>query len=234
MKKNLFKPIFAGICLTAMCSVNLWAIPTLQLDTVPGTWDPITQTTIATANPFTLRALIDASSVDITRNFYISAAIIPNPGVTPLPNFGSFTINGTTYSSSSGMQYGTPPVNAAIKNLPAHSIFPTWYAERIFSAVGSSTIAAYNTQDGSSGAPGSVLNYVDFEVNISGLLGSTYAVHFDLYTYDLIGNPLKIDEFAPFSHDAQSGGNTVPDGGSTAMLLGVAVMGLGALQRRLA
>jgi hypothetical protein len=231
MKVNLFRPITIGICLTAICSSNAWAVPSLQLDTVPGIYDPITQTTVATANPFVLRALIDASSIDITRNFYISAAITPNPGVTPSPNFGSFSINGNTYSSSSGMQYGIPPVDASIGNLPRHSIYPTWYAELGFSAVGSSMIAAYNAQDGSSGS--GMLNYVDFAVDISGLLSSTYAVHFDLYTYDLIGNPLRIDAFAPFSHDAQSGGRSVPDGGVTAMLLGVAVMGLGALQKRL-
>jgi len=225
----------AGICVTGLCSLNVLAIPSLQLDTDPGTYNssPGVETTIATANPFTLRALIDAGSIDLTRNFYISAAIIPNPGVTPSPDFGSFTIDGTTYSSSSGMQYGTPPVDSAINNLSPHDIFPTWYAELQFSAIGSSTIAAYNTADGSSGS--GVLNYVDFAVDVSGLIGTTYAVHFDLYTYDLLGHPLKIDAFAPFSHDAQSGGGSnVPDGGTTAILLGVAMMGLGSLRKKLA
>lgn len=235
MRINVFSPFSAGLCLAVMCSLNVRAIPSLQLDTAPGIYNSAAgvETTIATANPFILRALIDSSNIDITRNFYISAAISPSPGATPSPNFGSFTIGGTTYSSSSGMQYGTPPVDAALHNLGSHGIFPTWYAELQFSAVGSSTTAAYNTQDGSSG-PGA-LNYVDFAVDISGLIGSTYAVHFDLYTYDLIGNPLKIDAFAPFSHDAQSGGVTnVPDGGSMAVLLGMAMMGLGSLRRKFA
>jgi len=243
---RVLSPIcFGGLLISSTLS---HAIPTLQLDTEPGTYDPVTQTTIATSNPFTLRALIDASSIDINRNFYISAAILPNPGATPSPDFGSFTINGTSFNSGSGMQYGIPPVDAAIGNLPTHSVFPTWYAELQFSAVGSPTLAAYNVQDGSSG-PG-LLHYVDFTINISGLyswdgLTSPYAVHFDLYTYDLVGDPkkLKVDAFAPFSHDAESGhgitvggGNPtpVPEGGSMVAFLGCALMGLGGLRRKLA
>src|SRR5262249_1691978 len=159
-------------------SGSLLAVPSLQLDTQPGLYDPVTQTTIATSNPFTLRALIDASSIDITRTFYISAAIVPS---TTSPGFGSFAITVNPLNSSSGMQYGNPPVDALINDLPGHGIFNTWYAEVSFSAVGSSTIPAYNVVDNTS-APGN-LNYVDFTVNIAGLTGqpnSPYAVHFDL------------------------------------------------------
>jgi hypothetical protein len=75
-------------------------------------------------------------------------------------------------------------------------------------------------------------------VNIDGLESppnNPYSVHFDLYSYDDAGN--KIDYFAPFSHDAQSGGHglivhNVPDGGTTLLLLGAAMTCLG-IGRRL-
>jgi len=218
-----------GVCLASMCSLRALAVPSLQLDIGGGVYDPITETTIAQSSSFTLTALVDPSLVG--RTFYLSAAIIPNPGATPSPDFGSFSIGGVTFNSSSGMQFGTPPVDTAISDLPTHSVFPTWFAELSFSAVAGQTIAAYNVQDGKS-APG-LLNYVNFNVDTSGLT-SPYVVHFDLYSYDGIGDPkvLKIDYFAPFSHDAQSGSN-VPDGGTTAILLGAAMTGLGCLRRKL-
>ena len=218
-----------AVVLIAGLANSVLALPSLQLDTTPGTFDPVTQTTIATSNPFVVRALIDASTIDLTRTFYLSAAILPS---STSPSFGSFTINGNTFSSSSNMQYGSPPVDAAFKDLPSHGIFDAWYAEVSFSAVGSPTMAAYNVQDNSS-SPG-LLHYVDFTVNVAGLF-SANSVHFDLYTYDSIGT--KIDEFAPFSHDAQSGhgltvnsGPSVPDGGGTLLLLGAALTGLWAFR----
>jgi hypothetical protein len=41
-----------------------------------------------------------------------------------------------------------------------------------------------------------------------------------------------VDDFAPFSHDAQSG-SSVPDGGSTLALLGLALLGASTLSRKL-
>lgn len=225
--------------LVAVLASSASALPVLQLDVYPGIYvGGSDQTTIALANPFTLRALIDGSRISLARNYYISAAIIPG---TASPDFGSFTINDTTYSAFDGnMQYGVPPVDDALRNLQTHAVFPTWYAEVMFGVSASSTMAAYNVQDGTS-APG-VLNYVDFTVNIEGLAGqpnSPYAVHFDLYTYDDIGT--KIDCFAPFSHDAESSHgltivsepNPVPDGGTTLLLLGSALTGVAVLRRKL-
>jgi len=215
------------------------ALPKLQLDVSPGVYDPVTDTTIATSNPFTLRALM-SSSFDASRTFYLSAGIVPG---TSDPNFGSFSVNGTTYSSSSGMQYGTPPVDSAVKDLGAHSVYPTWYAEIAFNLVPVQTTGAINVEDDSLSS-GS-LYYVDFTVNITGLFGqpnSPYAVHFDLYTYDEGGN--KIFAFAPFSHDAESSHgitietpptpSPVPDGGLTLSFLATAALGMMGLRRMLA
>jgi len=220
------------ILIVVLSGHSAWAIPTLQLDIAAGgVWDPVTETTFATSNPFTLRALM-SPSFTAGQTFYLSAAIVPGGNN---PNFGSFDINGTTYSSSAGMQYGTPPADADMHDLGRHGVFPTWYAEVAFSLNPGQQVAAYNVQD-HSGGPGS-LYYVDFTVNIAGLFGqpnSPFALHFDLYTYDANGN--KIDAFAPFSHDAESGHGitilpqprpeTVPDGGMTFGLLAGAVVGL--------
>src|SRR6266404_8008256 len=126
--KKVFIQSFA-LCLAA----SAWAVPTLQLDTNPGMYDPVTQTTIATSNPFTLRALLDGST-GLTRTYYISAAIIPNPGSA---NFGTFAINGTTFSASSGMQYGYAPIDSTLAkydpgDLPKHGVYPTYFAELSF------------------------------------------------------------------------------------------------------
>ena len=232
---------------------SLWAIPSLQLDTNPGMYDPVTQTTIATSNPFTLRALVNGTSGGagsqiadaLTRTFYISAAIIPSPGAIPTPNFGSFSVNGTPYSSSSGMQYGFAPVDSTILtrdmgDLQTHGIFPTWYAEFGFTVSAANMVPAYNVQDDTT-APGS-LYYVDFTINIAGLYNqpnSPYAVHFDLY--DIINHPDRdVQDFAPFSHDAESGHGIIiqqhpaPDSGLTIAMLGFAIAGFGVLRRKLA
>ncbi len=250
MKRKKLKMWATALAIAGLGS-SAWAIPVLQLDVLGGTYVGGTEeTTFARSNPFTLRALIDPSLAG--RTFYLSAAIVPQQTATQT-TFGSFAIDGTVYNANgvgSGMHFGVPPVDDFLKNLPGHAIYPTWYAERSFLA-GSSTVGSYNVQDGSS-APG-LLKYVDFNIDISGLLGyvdngngtftSTFrGVHFDLYSYDNVGN--KIDYFAPFSHDAQSGGNgvtvtpppppsSVPDGGMTVLLLGSAIAGLGVLRRKL-
>src|ERR1043165_8617460 len=137
MKKNLLSSSFGALSVATLLlsGASSMAIPNLQLDTEPGTYDPLTQTTIATSNPFTLRALLDGTT-GLTRTYYISASIIPNPGQTT-PNFGSFSVNGTSFSRSSGMQYGYAPVDSTLaKNDPGdlqkHGIYPTWFTELSF------------------------------------------------------------------------------------------------------
>src|SRR5205085_10757713 len=96
-----------------------------------------------------------------------------------------------------------------------------------------SKTTAYNTADNPSGltpnAAGTAY-YFSFTVD-SRLLDPAYVLHFDLYDTSIItckNNPnctkgdIDIDDFAPFSHDAQSGGHTppqVPELGSLSMLM---------------
>jgi hypothetical protein len=218
------------------------AVPTMQLDIAGGTYDPVSQTIIASGNPFTLYALLDPKNADPNAQYFISAAIIPQ---TAVAHFGSFTVNGTTYSGTLGnMQYGTPPVSAAFPDLPSHGIFPTYYAEIPFTFNSANKATSYDTSLHPGGfqasATGSLL-YQSFTIDISNVPAG-YVVHFDFYDEWLKTHPTLATEtdFAPFSHDAQcqvsTGGgshDTLPDGGSTVTLLGFGLLGIGALRQRL-
>jgi hypothetical protein len=235
MKKSLL----AAAC-GLMFVTPTWAVPYLQLDIAGGVYDPVTQTTLATDDLFSLLALIDSSSTSYTAGgtYYLSAAITPKTPVSQSTSFGSFTINGVTYSLNSGMQWGNPPVDATMKNedLASHGIYNTHYAEVSFTLDPSKTATSYNVQDNPGGlvtdANGALI-FEDFDVDVAGLLDG-YEVHFDLYTV-ISGETVMVDQFAPFSHDAQSGGSRqVPDGGATAGLLAFGLIGIQALRRKLA
>ncbi len=213
------------------------ALPSLQLDVAGGTYDSSSSTIIAGQNPFTVYALLDTTSLSGAGTFYISAAIVPK---TAIGSFGSFTVNGTTYSAGSGMQYGNPPVDATgnKNDLPAHGIYDTYYAEIAFTFDSSKKAIAYNTADHPGGLTtgAGTLLYNAFNVDMSGLTAG-YTVHFDLYNIktDKKGN-ITVDQFAPFSHDAQGpgGGTSVPDSASTMMLLGIGLVALEGFRRRFA
>jgi hypothetical protein len=205
---------------------NASAINKLQLDSEDGVYDSGSETTVSTADVFDLYALGKAPS----GTYFLSAAITPNPGESAGSDFGSFKIGGTTYSSAT-MTFGTPPVQTIDKNeLPSHGIFPTWFAEQTFT-FGADTVPAYNVQDGATG-PG-VLNIQTFGIDLTELTDG-YSVHFDLYNIvtDNRGKT-SIGDFAPFSHDAQgTPGTNVPDGGATAVLLGLGVLSLSMFRRK--
>lgn len=217
------------------------AVPTLQLDIVHGEYNRTDETTYATTPQFTLRALLK-SSAGTSGTYYISAAIQPLLDQTnPPPNVGTFSVDGKAFATSA-MNYGMPPVDVTDTgsgNLPRHGEFPTYYAEIPFTFDALHTVGAYNTQDG--GPSSGILYYHDFAIDVTGLLAGN-SIHFDLYDEKLktVGGGSRaagvasysIDDFAPFSHDAQSGPtNNVPDAETTLILLGMALAGLAATRR---
>jgi hypothetical protein len=222
----------------ALAAASVRAVPTLQLDIVDGVYNSSDATTVATSSSFTLRALLHPGNGDglvgTTGYYHISAAIEPLLQQTnPPPNIGTFTIDGLSISPAT-MQWGTPPVDVADSsshNLASHGAFPTYYAELSFNFDALDTIGAYNAADGST-CPGS-LYYHDFLVDITNL-DPGYSVHFDLYDEKVKSGVYCVDDFAPFSHDAQSGTNVahVPDSGSGLLMLGAALAGLGFVRRR--
>jgi hypothetical protein len=220
MKSFILKSAVVAFC--AIAIQNAQALPNLQLDISNGVWDPVTETTVSTSGTFDVLALA-GDPAGLT--YYLSAAIAPNPAG---GDFGSFSINGTVYNSAN-MTFGTPPIETVDGELASHGIFPTFFAEVQFNFNGASTIGAYNVQDGTAG-PGNLF-LKSFAVDMTGV-AEGFNVHFDLYTYGAKGGGSRtaITDFAPFSHDAE--GQNVPDGGATAALLGLGVLGLAAIRRK--
>ncbi len=118
-------------------------------------------------------------------------------------------------ATDSGMQYGTPPIDAAHNHdLPNHGIYPTYFHEVSFNFDPNDTTTSYNSQDDTGGIlfdeNGVGSFFVKFEISTGGLIGET--LHFDLYNTALRNNDdTAVDNFAPFSHDAQTTFRTTSD-----------------------
>jgi hypothetical protein len=151
---------------------------------------------------------------------------------------------------AAGMTWGVPPIDrtpgtADSGDLQTHSVFPAYYTEFQFKFSRSLKTTAYDVETGShptlpAGTDGHMY-YMPILVDVSGLaLG--YGIHFDLYSkqYSKKGSTdLDVNQFAPFSHDATGMSIApprtsvpVPDGGTTALLLGMATLGLGFFRRK--
>lgn len=244
------KKLIGGLAVSAIMALPAFAVPDLQLDVQGGTYvGGGDDTTYASGSVFDLYALLSPSQkTPLDGNYRISIAIVPSLAQsTPAPAFGSFSVNGTSYSTGAGnIHYGTPTVEATdnSQDLSDHGIFETYYGEFAFNFNPANTIGTYDVQLGAGnpashvGGSGSYYNL--FNIDASGLAAG-YSVHLDLYEVEtveikergtVVGTVQAVGSFAPFSHDAQSGGNRVPDGGATLALLGGGILGIGALRRR--
>jgi hypothetical protein len=252
--------IAAGLVLTAILTVLpavAMAIPSLQLDIQGGIYDPTTQTIVGTSDSFSLYAyLIPDAGAPLSEPYYISAAIVPQTGPAPA-TLGSFTFNGSPVVVTGTMSYGNPPIDVAETihdggDLSPHGIFETYFKEFQFSFTSTNRATAYNTQDtpgvGPTPDPSGPMYFAAFPVDVSGLTPG-YAVHFDLYNETFrqrikcTGPPnnqqctvldadIDVNSFAPFSHDAESGKQRVPEPLSL-VLLGAGVLTAGLFARRI-
>lgn len=241
-----FCPRFSAVvggCVLSLGTAAM-AVPSLQLDIGGGTYDAVSETIVASSNPFTLYALAkgDAATFDFSRDYYISASIFPPPDSSG-ENLGSFTFAGTTVNATADMVFGTPPLEANLDfdahDLSKHGVFPTFFKEFEFNFVSSQVSDEYNTEDDAGDGPlihpGAGLFYFSFIVDVS-TLDAGSIVHFDLYNTKAKSGDVDRDDFAPFSHDAESGAsegpgtppdpNPVPEPLTTA-LAGLALLGLG-------
>jgi hypothetical protein len=179
---------------------------------------------------------------DVKLSIAYAATDSPTFTVAPTRIGGTGSYNGFTDPSTSGAigavvqgAPGTIPTLSDGSTLPNHGAFGDDIAWRQY-GLGNFTLSDSPTADFINNFPttmsagGSQINAYD--ITIAG----TGTVHFDLYNSVQYGNARNVrarSVNAPFSHDADGGGNEVPEGGSTAILLGLALLGFGGLRRKL-
>ncbi len=229
----------------ALVTVPAWAVPTLQLDILGGTYDSGTDTIVASSNVFSVFAYLSDASL-LADTYFLSAALTDAPNQNG--NYGSFSVNGTPIIATLDMVYGTPPLETVLNgpggaiwdpsDLAKHSIYPTYFKEFGFTCSAAQQSDTYNTEleSGSGPKAGTGMYYKRFDIDIGGL-GVGRGLHFDLYSEKFnkkgIGD-LDIKYFAPFSHDAEAHVMTpIPEPETYAMLLaGLGLMGLVARRRK--
>lgn len=232
------------------------AIPQLQLSIAGGTYNSTTQTTVAASSVFTLYAYLtpgNGANVDINAlladTYYVSMAVAPKTGPTD-SILGSFKVGTSVIDVTDDMTYGTPPLEALADtdpgDLSSHGIFETFFYEHAFNFDSLLQTNPFDVQTsvGLTPTAGSGMYYVGFEIDVTQLLPD-YAIHFDLYNSKVakcknncVPDDIDVNDFAPFSHDAGSGGGdgdggdeTVPEPGSL-FLIGGGLLGLWASRRR--
>lgn len=235
------------------------AIPQLQLSIAGGTYNNATETTVATSNVFTLYAYLtpgNGANVDLDAlladTYYVSMAVAPKTGPAD-SNLGTFSVGSTTVNVTSDMTYGVPPLEAVLADDPGdladHGIFDTFYYQHAFTFDSLMQTNPFDVQTsiGLTPAAGSGMYFVGFNIDVTEL-SEDVSIHFDLYNSKLarcngnncVPGDIDINDFAPFSHDAQSGsggggGGTppqeVPEPGPLG-LLGLGLMGLWFARRK--
>ena len=243
------RSLIAGVAALAAGAAlipSAMAVPALQLDIIGGTYDQSSQSIVIDSDQFTVVALAtpmgSLSESDIlspTEDFFLSIALMPPPDESPSFNTGSFTVNGDVIDANdASLHFGTPPVGAD-HTLAGHGVFPTYYAEIAFRFDDDDTTTTYNSQDNPGGTltNGTGSYYATFEIDMAGILG--YQLHFDLYDIQVKHGNIWVDHFAPFSHDAESGGGEddvpeedIPEPAGIGLLL-VGLIGMGWARRRL-
>jgi hypothetical protein len=157
-------------------------------------------------------------------------------------DLGEFSINGDVVDVTSGMTFGSPPIESLQghdgHDLAKHDIYETYFYEQAFTFDPNKTTTPYNTQLNPGGFSGQVdgelFFYIAFDIDLSGL-DPEHGVHFDLYNRDVkIAlaediDDIDVDDFAPFSHDAGSGPIPEP---STLLLLGSGLIILRKFKRK--
>lgn len=245
------KAALLGCMLALAGATQAWAVPGLQLDITGASYVGGSEESVITNNKvFSLYALgtptgnlTQTELVGTTKDtFYVAIALSgPNAPTVPGGNFGSFKVNGNTIQVTSGMVFGTPPLEAnltALKDagdLAPHGIYPTYFTEIAFTFQSNKQVGTYNVQDTPGQDPstkgGTGTYWKKFDIDLTGITGN-FDFHFDLYDTNCRNGDIDVDHFAPFSHDAGYTRTTPPGGGNPIpepVTLGLTSLGAAAL-----
>ena len=256
--KTTLKTLVAGLSIAFATAAH--AIPTLQLDISNGTYVGGTDQTTYSGGPiFKLYAYLtpgNGANVDInallTDTYYVSMAVVPKTSVAT--NLGSFTVDAATVNVTADMVYGTPPLETVTAlqgtdngDLQPHGIFETYFKQVSFQFSATDQTTPYDVQTSPRNDPsvvGTGMYFAAFDIDVTNLAAGT-SIHFDLYNTAVVNcgnNPncqpgdIDVNDFAPFSHDAQSGSSSssstgggqssggIPEPG-TLSLFGAAILG---------
>ncbi|SYZ73608.1 conserved exported hypothetical protein [Candidatus Zixiibacteriota bacterium] len=220
MKKTLLLPLLAVFIISG----SAFAVPDLQLFIAGATYDNVTDTWVTHSSTFDLYVI---GANQVMSNVQVSMALNLDQSVDP-NGTASIGVNGTLYDS---WIYGTPNF------LPTHDIFPAWYTTfnaGNFGFIGrvGDVAPPYNYDPSAMGylSTGNAWGqYKRYSISLSGI---DYT-HFDSYFYynNSFGSSghTKI-KFAPFSHDAESSNNVVPEP-TTLALFGIGTLGMGLVRK---
>ncbi|GAB4354700.1 MAG: hypothetical protein Kow0099_38820 [Candidatus Abyssubacteria bacterium] len=216
MLKKCFQFLSVAVILCIASGVS-FATPALQLYIGPedgGYYDPTTETWVTGSEDFTLDAIVGEGAFDpgeSSEQIYLCVALSEDlywleetVGGEQIVHFNegtSITIDGVTLTGDDFV-YGLPPIaeenpDGGGGDVAPHDVYPTAYAEIVITVEDPGTYS--------------------FEIT-----DATAGIHFDLYTLNEEG---RIDDFAPFSHDAEVNTPPVPEP-STVLLLGTGILAL--------
>jgi len=215
------KSALFAFALTLIMGASVNAVPTLQLFVAGGTYDNSTETWVANSNSFDLYVI---GANEVLHNVMVNMAL-NIPEATNPNGSANIDVNGHAYNS---WTYGTPDL------LPPHDIFPAWYTEfnsgnyGYVGRVGDTNdeLHPYDPSQGYLSHGGAWGQYRRFHITLTGI---DYT-HFDGFLYTQDHRCHTRIQFAPFSHDAESGGSAVPEPGTLA-LFGLGSLGMGLVRK---
>lgn len=193
------KPVLFLIAAVLCINGTLSAIPSLQLDIKNGSYSNETETIITNESLFTLYGY-GKSSIDISKDYLLSIAIIPSV-LSSEVDWGFFTVNDTLeYYVPIDMNFGIPPIDSTDNpRLGKHDVFETFFIEIPFKFSSELESSSYNTEisTGSGPIPGVGMYYQRFLVDRKSL-HSDIRLHFDLLNLRMNKGGATRGIFAPF------------------------------------